>query len=94
MSTNWQHFCFTYSGNSNRSGVVLYVNGAPITLDATTPNALSASITTAAAVVVGTSLTSQATMSSTIDDIQIYNCVLPQSGVRRVMMGKHPLFRS
>jgi len=93
MSGTWQHFAFTYSGTSNANDVKMLVNGVPITPNVAI-NSLSASILTTASMVVGTNLTSQAAMASTVDDLQIYNCVLSSADIKRIMMGKHPLTRS
>jgi hypothetical protein len=75
-ASTWTHVCFTYSGSSNASGVLFYINGAPVTNTIVT-NALTGTIATTGSVNIGTYGTGTGGfITGLIDDVRVYNRAL------------------
>jgi hypothetical protein len=79
----WYHVAFTYSGNSNVSGVKLYVNGAPVTVSSIT-NALTATIDHNDPFEIGSRDGNTQQWDGLIDDVRVYNRALSADEIKRL----------
>lgn len=92
-AVNPHHIMYTYNGSLAASGVTVYVDGSPVA-KTTWINNLSGSIINTGNFQINGRGGANAMWTGAVDDVQVYNIVLPQSDIRRIMLGKHPLTRS
>ncbi|MDE2590037.1 MAG: LamG domain-containing protein, partial [Patescibacteria group bacterium] len=77
---NWHHVVWTYSGNSNTSGLSCYVDNSSISVISDV-NSLSASIQNNNNWLIGMQQGSTAKLTGQLDDLRIYNKALSASDV-------------
>ena len=81
----WRFLCFTYSGNSNRSGMKIYIDGS---LDNTgTSSTISSTILNNVTCVIGAFQASNY-LTGSIDNVQIWNVELTSSDITDLYAGK------
>jgi hypothetical protein len=92
---NWHHVAATYTGNSNASGISLFVDGRQVSTT-TVLNSAIGSMLNAIDTTIGAVTTNQFFLAGQIDDIRIYNRALTAGEVRQlynVGRGNMPLRR-
>lgn len=93
-TSGWHHIMYTYTGSRLASGVVIYIDGVVASPTVQLNNLNTSTITSTAAFQINGRGGANNMWTGDIDDVQVYNYVLPASDVRRIMFGKHPLTRS
>lgn len=90
-TTVWKHIVCTFSGNSNQSGMKIYVDG---TLEATgTSSAISSTILNSVSVVLGAESDAGSKFTGYMDDLQIWSFELDSTNVTDLYHGKQILFQ-
>lgn len=92
---NWHHVAATYTGNSNASGISLFVDGRQVSTT-TVLNSAIGSMLNAIDTTIGAVTTNQFFLAGQLDDIRIYNRALTAGEVRQlynVGRGNMPLRR-
>lgn len=83
---NWHNILVTYSGNSNRSGMKIYVDGVLDT--AGTSNAMTTPSTNSDNVVIGNFATGTDKFTGLIDEVQIFNYVVSSAEINAINAGR------
>jgi hypothetical protein len=92
---NWHQVACTYTGNSNASGISLFVDGRQVSTT-TVLNSAIGSMLNAIDTTIGAVTTNQFFLASQLDDIRLYNRALTASEVRQLWQigrGNMPLRR-
>ena len=90
-TSKYYHIVCTFSGNSNRSGMKIYVDG---TLEATgTSSAISSTILNSVSPVIGAESDGGSIFTGSISDVQIWNSELSSTDVTDLYHGKQVNFQ-
>lgn len=80
--TNWHHISLTYSGNSNTSGIKIYIDGVSVTLNL--QNTLNATTLNSAPFQIGARNSASLFARSAIDEVAVFNTELSASAVSTI----------
>ncbi len=91
LPSSWQHMIITYSGNSNVSGIKIWVNGVSMSL-ITILNTLAGSIKLNVNWRIGDDTTSD-WFTGPMDDVRLYNRVLSETEIKAIYNSGTPRAR-
>jgi hypothetical protein len=79
-----QHFVLTYTGNQNASGMIVYINGSPVTLSIVNNNLTLSTVSPANITLGNSSRAAPNPYLGWLDDVRIYNRVLSAGEVTSI----------
>jgi hypothetical protein len=83
---NWHQVCCTYTGNSNASGIALFVDGRQVSTT-TVLNSATGSLLNAIDTTIGSVTTNQFFIAAQLDDIRLYSRALSLSEIQQLYTG-------